>query len=54
MSDLPLAFALCRNIYAVACMLEANNRRELDSVGVRALPKCARGGVRTSANNRPE
>ena len=45
MTDLPLAFALDRNIYAGAYMLQVNNRREIDSFGVRALPRHARGSV---------
>ena len=36
LSALPLAFALDRNIYAGAYVLQVNNRREIDSVGVRA------------------
>ena len=45
LSGVPLAFALCRNMHAEACMLEANNRREIDSFGVRALPKHTRGSA---------
>ena len=35
LSGVPLAFALCRNIYAAARMLEANNRRENAALAVR-------------------
>ena len=35
LSGVPLAFALCRNIHAGACMLEANNRRENAALAVR-------------------
>ena len=30
LSGVPLAFGLCRNIHAAACMLEANNRPEIE------------------------
>ena len=32
MTDIPLAFGLCRNIHAGACMLEANNRPEIKEI----------------------
>ena len=48
LSGVPLAFALCRNIHAGACMLEANNRREIDSFGVRARSMSAHGNARTA------
>ena len=35
LSGVPLAFALCRNIHAGACMLEANNRRETHTTGAK-------------------
>ena len=40
MTDLPLAFGLCRNIHAGACMLEANNRPETKSCIIRQGRAC--------------
>ena len=45
LSALPLAFALGRCARMAMRAQQTDNRREIDSVGVRALPKHTRGSV---------